>query len=139
MSRSETRAALDTSVVMRLLTGQPQDLAEAARHYLAEVEQAGAKIFVSNLVVLEAYFACQHHYGMPKAAVLAGLHTLLSMPTLIVHPYLLPLLAAEGLASDKSDFPDRLIHAEASAARLPLVTFEKAAARLPFTHLLKVS
>jgi predicted nucleic-acid-binding protein len=139
MSQPETRAALDTSVVMRLLTGQPQDLAEAARHYLAEVEQSGAKVFVSNLVVLEAYFACQHHYGMPKAAVLAGLHTLLSMPTLIVHPYLLPLLAAEGLASAKPGFLDRLIHAEANAARLPLVTFEKAAARLPFTHLLKVS
>lgn len=138
MSQPETRAALDTSVVMRLLTGQPQDLAEAARHYLAEVEQSGAKVFVSNLVVLEAYFACQHHYGMPKAAVLAGLHTLLSMPTLIVHPYLLPLLAAEGLASAKPGFLDRLIHAEANAARLPLVTFEKAAARLPFTHLLKV-
>ena len=139
MSQPETRAALDTSVVMRLLTGQPQDLAEAARHYLAEVEQSGAKVFVSNLVVLEAYFACQHHYGMPKAAVLAGLHTLLSMPTLIVHPYLLPLLAAEGLASAKPGFLDRLIHAEANAARLPLVTFETAAARLPFTHLLKVS
>lgn len=139
MSQPETRAALDTSVVMRLLTGQPQDLAEAARHYLAEVEQSGAKVFVSNLVVLEAYFACQHHYGMPKAAVLAGLHTLLSMPTLIVHPYLLPLLAAEGLASAKPGFLDRLIHAEANAARLPLVTFVKAAARLPFTHLLKVS
>jgi predicted nucleic-acid-binding protein len=139
MSQPETRAALDTSVVMRLLTGQPQDLAEAARNYLAEVEQSGAKVFVSNLVVLEAYFACQHHYGMPKAAVLAGLHMLLSMPTLVVHPYLLPLLAAEGLASAKPGFLDRLIHAEANAARLPLVTFEKAAARLPFTHLLKVS
>jgi hypothetical protein len=35
MSRPEIRAALDTSVVMRLLTGQPQDLAQAARTYLA--------------------------------------------------------------------------------------------------------
>jgi hypothetical protein len=76
---------------------------------------------------------------MPKTAVLAGLHTLLSMPTLIVHPYLLPLLASEGLASAKPGFLDRLIHAEASAARLPLVTFEKAAARLPSTQLLEVA
>jgi hypothetical protein len=37
----------------------------------------------------------------------------------------------------KPGFLDRLIHAEAAAARLPLVTFEKAAARLPDTRLLK--
>jgi predicted nucleic acid-binding protein len=53
MSNPEIRAALDTSVVMRLLTGQPQDLAAAARGYMAEIEQSGAKVFVSNLVVME--------------------------------------------------------------------------------------
>ncbi len=56
MSSPEIRAALDTSVVMRLLTGQPQDLSLAARSYMAGVEQAGAKVVVSNLDVLEAYF-----------------------------------------------------------------------------------
>jgi predicted nucleic-acid-binding protein len=139
MSQPEIRAALDTSVVMRLLTGQPQDLYVAARHYMAEVEQAGAKVFVSNLVVLEAYFACQHHYGMAKDAVLAGLRCLLSMPTFVVHPRLLPLLAIEGLGKAKPGFLDLLIHAEATTARLPLVTFEKAAARLPDTRLLKAA
>lgn len=136
MSSAEIRAALDTSVVMRLLTGQPQDLSLAARSYMAEVEQAGAKVVVSNLVVLEAYFACQHHYGMPKQAVLVGLRRLLSMPTFVVHPSLLALLATEGLASAKPGFLDRLVHAEAESARLPLVTFEKAAARLANTQLL---
>lgn len=136
MSSPEIRSALDTSVVMRLLTGQPVGLAHAARNYLAETEQVGAKVYVPNLVVLEAYFACQHHYGMPKADVLAGLHKLFSMPTFVVHPRLLPLLATDGLATAKPGFLDRLIHAEAAAANLPLVTFEKAAARLPATQLL---
>ena len=94
---------------------------------------------MSNLVILEAYFACQHHYGMAKDAVLAGLQCLLSMPTFVVHPQLLPLLATEGLATAKPGFLDRLIHAEATTARLPLVTFEKAAARLPHTQLLKAA
>lgn len=137
MSSPEIRAALDTSVVMRLLTGQPQELSLLACSYMAEVEQAGAKVVVSNLVVLEAYFACQHHYGMPKDAVLAGLQRLLSMPTFVVHPQLLPLLATPGLATAKPGFLDRLIHAEAESARLPLVTFEKTAARLTNTRLLK--
>jgi predicted nucleic-acid-binding protein len=139
MSLTEIRSALDTSVVMRLLTGQPMDLAIIARRYMVETEQAGAKVFVSNLVVLEAYFACQHHYGMPKDAVLTGLQSLLSMPTFAVHPQLLLLLANEGLSTAKPGFLDRLIHAEATSARLPLVTFEKAAARLPQTQLLKAA
>ena len=54
MNNAEIRAALDTSVVMRLLTGQSQDLSKVARRFLAEIEAAGAKVFVSHLVVLEA-------------------------------------------------------------------------------------
>lgn len=136
MKIPEIRAALDTSVVVRLLTGHPHDLSLAARTFLAGMEQEGAKVFVSNLVVLEAYFACQHHYGMAKEAVLGGLHRLLSMPTFVVHPQLLPLLATEGLATAKPGFLDRLIHAEATTAQLTLITFEKAAANLPQTQVL---
>jgi predicted nucleic-acid-binding protein len=137
MSLPEIRGALDTSVVMRLLTGQPDNLAMTARRYMAEIEQAGARVFVSNLVVLEVYFACQHHYGMAKEVVLGGLRSLLSMRTFVVHPHLLPLLATEGLATAKPGFLDRLIPAEADAAGLPLITFEKAAARLPNTEVLE--
>jgi predicted nucleic-acid-binding protein len=136
MSQPEIRSSLDTSVVMRLLTGQPLDLAQAARSYMADVERAGAKVLVSNLVVMEVYHACQHHYGMPKEAVLEGLWKLLSLSTFIVHPHLPNLLSMPGLATAKLGFLDRLIHAEATSARLPLVTFEKAAARLDQTLIL---
>jgi predicted nucleic-acid-binding protein len=137
MSKPEIRAALDTSVVMRLLTGHPSDQAQAARTYLSDTEQLSAKVYVSNLVIMEAYFACQHHYKMPKADVLRGLHTLLSLPTFVVHPQLLTLLSTEGLATAQPGFLDRLIHAEARNAHLPLVTFEKAATRLADSLVLK--
>lgn len=139
MSRPEIASGLDTSVVMRLLTGQPAPLAEAAREYLAEIAQSGTVVFVSNLVVSEAYFACQHHYRMPKADVLAGLLNLLSQPTFVVQPPLLELLATDGLATSKPGFLDRLIHAEYSHSGLPLVTFEKAAVRLPRAQVLSPS
>lgn len=136
MSSPEIHAALDTSVVMRLLTGQPPEQAQAARAFMAQTEHSGKRVFVSNLVVLECYFACQHHYGMTKATVLSGLHTLLALPTFVVHPQLRALLAMEGMATAKPGFLDRLIHAEATAARLPLFTFERAAVRLPNTRVL---
>ncbi|MCP5543560.1 MAG: PIN domain-containing protein [Akkermansiaceae bacterium] len=137
MSPPDIRSALDTSVVIRLLTGQPADQAGAARSYMAEIERSGGKVYVSNLVVTEAYFACQHHYGMPKAEVLGGLLALLAMSTFVVHPQLAKLLSMPNLASAKPGFLDRLIHAEAASAHLPLVTFETAAARLADTRLLK--
>jgi predicted nucleic-acid-binding protein len=130
MSRPNIAAGLDTSVVVRLLTGQPAPLAEAACEYLAEIALSGRVVFVSNLVVSEAYFACQHHYRMPKSDVLTGLLTLFSTPTFVVHPALLDLLAIDGLATAKPGFLDRLIHAEYAASGLKLVTFEKAATRL---------
>jgi predicted nucleic-acid-binding protein len=74
---------------------------------------------------------------MAKEVVLGGLRSLLSMRTFVVHPHLLTLLATEGLATAKPGFLDRLIHAEADAAGLPLITFEKAAARLPNTEVLE--
>ncbi len=138
MNPPEIRAALDTSVVMRLLTGQPMELASLARSFMAETERSGAKVFVSNLVIMEAYFACQHHYGMPKVAVINGLAKLVSLTTFVVHPLLIELLSMPGLESAKPGFLDRLIHAEATTARLPLVTFEKSSSRLSQTTVLKL-
>jgi len=137
MNPSDIRAALDTSVVKRLLTGQPFDLAATARAFMAETESLGAKVFVSNLVVMEAYFACQHHYAMPKVDVLMGMSALLSLPTFVIHPLLLSLISTKDLATAKPGFLDRLIHAEATSANLSLVTFEKASARLSRTIILR--
>lgn len=54
----------------------------------------------------------------------------------MVHPMLIELLGAEGLATAKPGFLDRLIHAESDCSGLPLVSFEKAAAKLPNTPVL---
>lgn len=129
---------MDTSVLVRVLTGQPDDLADAAKEFLFEMEETGAPVFVSNLVVAEAYFACHHHYRIPKAAVLLALREVLSQPTFQVHPELLDLLALPGLDTAKPGFLDRLIHSEYTRAGLPLVTFEKASARLSETVVLPI-
>jgi len=121
---------------VRLLTGCPAPLAAAAKEFLFEMETTGAPVFVSNLVVAEAYFACQHHYGISKRDVLDGLLDLLGQPTFQVHPDLLELLALSGLETAKTGFLDRLIHAEYAQSGLPSVTFEKAAARLPGAQVL---
>lgn len=74
---------------------------------------------------------------MPKTAVLEGLLKLLSISTFVVHPQLISLLSTPDLASAKPGFLGRLIHAEATTVRIPLVTFEKAASRLAGSLVLK--
>ncbi len=130
-------AGLDTSVLVRLLTGKPERQAVAAKEFLWKMETDGFPVFVSNLVVAEAYFACQHHYGIPKGEVLAALFEILSQPTFQVHAELLSLLSLRGLDTAKPGFLDRLIHAEYGQAALPLVSFEKAAGKLSNAIVLK--
>ena len=128
---------MDTSVLVRLLTGKPNNQAIAAKEFLWKMETNGSPVFVSNLVVAEAYFACQHHYGVAKGQVLAALHEVLSQPTFQVHGDLLNLLSTPGLDTAKPGFLDRLIHAEYAQASLPLLSFEKAATRLSDAIVLK--
>jgi len=136
MTPSKPRAGVDSSVLMRLLTGTPQTPFEQAIAHVAETDTLDQCLLVSNLVVAEAYFACQHHYAMPKQDVLNGLCALLSKPVFAVEPGLIPLLGQVGLARAKPGFIDRLIHLEYSKAGTGLVSFEKSAAKLPGTEIL---
>ena len=57
---------IDTSVLVRLVTGQPPDLFTLCVERLSALSAADAEIFASNQVIGEAYVALQHHYGVSK-------------------------------------------------------------------------
>lgn len=126
----EVHAGLDTSVLLRLLVGRPQQQFHTALRFMDAVEMSGKRVLVSNLVIAEAYFACQHHYGISKGNVLKGMDELFANPTFVVHPAALQLLAQDGIASAKPGFLDRLIHAEYARFGTLLATFEKSARKL---------
>lgn len=68
------RFGIDTSVLMRLLTGDPEpDFVHCVRRLTALLEDEGAKVLASNQVVGEAYIAVQHHYGVSKPEARATL------------------------------------------------------------------
>lgn len=68
---------LDTSVVLRLLTGAPAKQADAARGLLASAREP---LCISDLVVSESYFALRHHYAVPHADAASALAALLDDP-----------------------------------------------------------
>lgn len=123
---------LDTSVVLRLLVGEPSDQAEAALRYLRDLFSSGRSATVSDLVVAEAYFALHAHYEVPKRRAIAALRELLRSELVSPEPGGSALATLEAMedASGKPGFVDRLIHAQYARKCGAMVTFEKATRRL---------
>lgn len=122
---------LDTSVVVRLLWGQPADQARVAFDRVAELLAAGTRVQISDLVISETYYALQHHYGSSKTDVLDSLRDFLANSGVEASGVAAEVLTTAGLATAKPGFVDRLIERgyRATAAER-MLTFERAAARL---------
>ena len=123
-------AGLDTSVVLRLLTGEPKLQARCALAELEALAKRGATPIVSDLVISEVYFALQYHYGVPKDEALSLLSRFLNESNVKPTGASSTVLAVPNLATAKPGFVDRLIHAGYLNLDGEMLTFEKAAGRL---------
>lgn len=68
---------LDTSVVLRLLIGEPRTQMEVARRRIERAVAAGEQVVVTDLVIAEVVHALRHHYGVPAAEAVGRLRDLL--------------------------------------------------------------
>lgn len=133
------KAGLDTSVVLRLLTGEPERQARRALAELEALAHSGTVPLVSDLVVSEVYFALQYHYSVPKAEALTLLARFLSESGVQPLGASAAVLAVPNLATANPGFVDRLIHAEYTHSAKEVLTFERAAGRLPGVRVLTAS
>ncbi len=131
------RVGLDTSVVLRLLVGEPAPLARAAWHAVAETRGAGGEAVVSDLVVSETYFALQHHYKVPKEEALTQLRALFESGDLSSVGCAAQILTTPRLAATKPGFVDRMIHAGYVRKCDQMLTCETAARKLSRTRVLR--
>jgi predicted nucleic acid-binding protein len=120
----------DTSVVLRLLVGEPADQFKRAEALLDEIVRRGDRAVVSDLVVAEVYFALQHHYGASKSEALRFLADAFESGEIKPLGPALEVLKTPGLATANPGFVDRLIHAEYLKVANEVVTFEKASSKL---------
>lgn len=118
---------LDTSVVVRLLVGEPADQAQTARRRLEQAFEVGDTVLVCDLVVAEAYYALQHHYGVPKTEALELLNRLLRSGVVSPEP---PASLHAFDSFEGAGLVDRLIHERYRDLGAGTLTFDERQARL---------
>ena len=124
------RYGTDTSVLMRLLTGHPEEEYQRCRQELGRmVEEEQAEILASNQVVGEAYIALQHHYGISKPDARNALNQVLTSGLIspLNGPVVLAILSELGGAG----LLDRLIAEDYSRQVSATLTLDRRMARLP--------
>ena len=128
---------IDTSIVLRLLTGEPVSQARVALEWLQKMKTAGITPVISDLVVSEVYFALQHHFSVSKAEALRHIALLLASGDVIADGVVAKIINTPGLATAKPGFLDRLIHEQyLRYGASGMVTFEKSARALSNVELL---
>ena len=120
---------IDTSVLVRLVTGEPPDLYALCLRELSALADLGEEVVASNQVIGEAYIALQHHYGVGKQDARDAL--LRALRGGLVQPQngkaVIPALVAFGGAG----LVDRLIVESYSRANLETLTLDRRMGSLP--------
>lgn len=119
---------LDTSVVVRLLVGEPEHQALAAKAFIEKCYLEGTGICISDMVVAEAYHALIYHYEVPKREAVQALLNCLSSPMITATGHALAVLG-EYRGTD-AGLADRLIRMDLLNHASELATFDVDFAKL---------
>jgi len=120
---------LDTSVVLRLLIGEPEKQAHAAQAYLNTCHLDGTQIFISDIVVGETYHALIYHYEVTKLEAIDALLKLLTAPMISTTGHAVSIL--NEYRGTGAGLMDRLIRMDFLEQAHEVITFDKDFARLP--------
>ena len=130
-----TSIGIDTSVLVRLATGQPPELFARCVERLRDLSSDGVEVLASNQVIGEAYVVLRRHYSISWEDSRAALHATLTsglVSPLNGRPVLDSLSASGG-----PGLFDRLIANDYSHAGLETLTLDRQMASLPATRLLE--
>ena len=125
---------MDTSYLLRLLTGQPADLAEAALARYQNAVDCGDSFYVNDVVVTEAYYALQHHYGKTKEEAIAALRAMSEDDSISFSGSFEYVIDTPNLAKASPGFLDRMLTADYRSRGNITLSCEKSFKRLPDTE-----
>ena len=122
---------MDTSYLLRLLTGQPKELAELALAPYQEAVGRGDSFSASDMVVTEAYYALQHHYGKSKEESIEALKGISEDDSIAFSAGFESVIRLSNLAKASPGFLDRVLSADYRSRGQITISCEKSFRRLP--------
>ena len=128
---------LDTSVVLRILTGRPQPLADIVSERIGHILEEGGDFFVADMAILEAYHALQHFYGSTKEEAVLALRSLAQEPGFAVSPEAMSALDTPNAWKASPGMIDRMIANGYAAKGYVTVSCEKSFSKLDLTEVIK--
>ena len=121
---------MDTSYLLRLLTGQPHDLAEKALGRYQKAVEDGDSFFVSDTVVAETYYALQHHYGKTKDEAVQALKAISADGSVAFSSAFASVISLPKLATANPGFLDRVLAEDYRLRGCMTISCEKSFRRL---------
>ena len=116
---------VDTNVILRFLTGEPENQAARAKKLFAANESGELVLRVASLVVAEVVFVLSGKiYGYQRNEVASALIPFLQSPTLDVENRDVLLLALELFRDHSIDYVDACLAAEARLRGHLLTSFD---------------
>ena len=129
--------AIDTHVLLRLLTRDDAAQAGKAQRAIEAAEAAGDSVLVNDIVLAETLWTLASRYGTGKPDLLRSLRALLDTATFAFESRAVLVEAVDRYEVSAADFADCLIAAKnAALGAQPTLTFDRAMRELPAVRLL---
>jgi predicted nucleic-acid-binding protein len=131
-------AGLDTNVLVRWIVDDDPRQAARVERLFEEAHEQGSPLFVPSTVMLELEWVLRSRYEFEKSTVLSAFSALLETRELEFQDEPALERALSFYRQNSADFADCLHAGQCgSADRVPMVTFDRTAARIPGVELLK--
>jgi predicted nucleic acid-binding protein len=120
-------AFVDTNILVRHLTGDPPEQAARASRFLATADE----LLLADLVVAELVYVLELFYEAPRQQVAELVRAVIVFPTIVVVDAVMLLRALEVYETDRLDFAEAYLVAQAERSGVGVVaSFDKAIDRL---------
>jgi predicted nucleic acid-binding protein len=120
-------AFVDTNILVRHLTGDPPEQAARATKFLAAADE----LLLADLVVAEVVYVLESFYEVSRARVAELVRAIIAFPAIVVLDPAMLLRALEVYETDRLDFAEAYLVAQAERSGVGVVaSFDKAIDRV---------